>query len=121
MSPRRRMACMTKFVAAFIPCLAASVLAEEGPAARRPPAATPMIEPARIEKLSGVWIEGPGYDISYGGTYDGCARRCLATARCLMLEYYRPEKKCNLYSAIRSRIKGGSSDVGIRTTSRPAG
>ncbi len=69
---------------------------------------------ALIEPLNGVWIEGPGYDITYGRPYEVCAQRCLATQKCVMIEYYRPEKKCNLYDAIRPRKTGGSSVVGIR-------
>jgi PAN domain len=68
----------------------------------------------KIERLDGVWIEGPGYEITYGGNYDGCAARCLAAPKCAMIEYYRPEKKCNLYDAVRPRKTGGSSNVGIR-------
>jgi hypothetical protein len=68
----------------------------------------------KIERLDGVWIEGPGYDITYGGNYEACAQRCLATEKCLMIEYYRPEKKCNMYDAVRPRKTGGSSNVGIR-------
>ncbi len=76
--------------------------------------AAPAKPMASIEKLAGVWIEGPGYDIRYGGTYDDCAQRCLGTPQCAMIEYYRPERKCNLYTAVRPRKSGGSSDVGIR-------
>ena len=68
----------------------------------------------KIERLAGVWIEGPGFDVTYGGTYDGCAQKCLAHEKCVMIEYYRPEKKCNLYDAVRPRKTGGSSDVGLR-------
>ncbi len=67
-----------------------------------------------MERVRGVWVEGPGFDIKYGIDYDGCARRCLQTKSCVMIEYYRPEKKCNMYDAPRPRIKGGSSDVAIR-------
>ena len=67
-----------------------------------------------LEKLTGVWVEGPGFDVSYGKTYDSCAERCLANLRCVMIEYYRPQKKCNIYDAMRPRIKGGDSFVGIR-------
>lgn len=73
-----------------------------------------------IEPLSGVWIEGPGFDITYGGTYDSCAKRCLANAKCAMIEFYRPEKKCNLYSELRPRKTGGSSEVGLRRPNQGA-
>jgi hypothetical protein len=77
-----------------------------------PPAAGPA--PVRIVKFSGVWIEGPGAVVTYGGAYADCAARCVADTGCQMLEYYRPEKKCNLYREMRPRLKGGSSDVGIK-------
>lgn len=67
-----------------------------------------------IEKLSGVWVEGPGYDVTYGSPYDTCAARCAASPKCVMIEYYRPEKKCNLYSNMRPRKAGGASFVGIK-------
>lgn len=62
----------------------------------------------------GVWVEGPGYDITYGGDYETCARRCLADPRCRMIEFYRPEKKCNHYDSQRPRLKGGDSNVAVR-------
>ena len=67
-----------------------------------------------IERLAGVWIDGPGFDITYGKDYDACASRCLANERCVMIEYYRPERKCNLYDTVRPRKPGGSSIVGVR-------
>ena len=70
--------------------------------------------PATMEKLAGVWVEGPGFAITYGKDYTECAQRCLSNAKCVMIEYYRPEKKCNLYDAQRPTKTGGSSDVGIR-------
>jgi hypothetical protein len=72
------------------------------------------VKAASIHKRPGVWVEGPGYEITYGANYDTCAKRCLASAKCVMLEYYRPEKKCNHYDQLRPRKTGGASDVGIR-------
>jgi PAN domain len=76
------------------------------------PASAPAL--ATIEKLSGVWVEGPGFEITYGKDYQNCTQRCLSNPKCVMIEYYRPEKKCNLYDTMRPRKTGGSSDVGIR-------
>ena len=84
--------------------LALAPVSAQAPAGKRP----------AMEKLEGVWVEGPGYDITYGKTYEACAERCLANDRCRMIEFYRPERKCNLYAEIRPRKKGGSSDVGVR-------
>jgi PAN-like domain len=72
-----------------------------------------------IEKTTGMWVEGPGFDIKYGGTYDECAQRCLATSSCVMIEYYRPEKKCNMYNTIRPLKTGGSSIVGTKKPAKP--
>lgn len=80
------------------------------------PTASAAIEKqvAKITPVTGVWVEGPGFEVTYGGNYDGCAQRCLGNKSCLMIEYYRPERKCNLYDTIRPRKVGGSSIVGIR-------
>lgn len=80
-----------------------------------PPAASVPAPGGVMQKLGGnVWVEGPGFDITYGKDYDACAARCVNHARCVMIEYYRPEKKCNLYDAVRPRKQGGSSIVSIR-------
>ena len=74
-----------------------------------------------METISGVWVEGRGYDVTYGGTYEGCAQRCMKTEKCVMVEFYRPEKKCNLYDTLRPRKSGGASNVGIRRSPVRAG
>ena len=81
--------------------------------AQQPPTTTPGATLA-MTRLPGVWVEGPGYDIKYGATYDTCAARCLAASKCVMIEYYRPEKKCNMYDARRTAKAGGSSDVAVK-------
>ena len=92
--------------------LSVPALAQAPAISTKPAAATTA--GGTMERLQGVWIEGPGFDIKYGIAYDACARRCLETKSCVMIEYYRPEKKCNMYDTERPRIKGGSSDVAIR-------
>ena len=87
--------------------LAAAMIA---PAAAQAPAKAR----ASLEQRAGVWVEGPGYDVTYGGTYETCAARCLGASQCVMIEFYRPERKCNLYSSMRPLKKGGSSLVGLR-------
>ena len=64
--------------------------------------------------LRGVWIEGPGYEVRYGIRYDACAKRCLEQPKCVMLEYYRPKNKCNLYDGVRGTQPGGASDVAVK-------
>lgn len=79
----------------------------------------PLPAGAALQRLDGVWIEGPGYEITYGGDYEGCSRLCLRTERCRMIEYYKPERKCNLYDSVRPRRQGGASIVGIRQATTP--
>jgi PAN domain len=104
---------------------ASSAAAQQQPAAPKaanpppstsPPANAPAAAKAAptMERFTGVWVEGGGYNITYGGAYDACAAKCLATTKCVMIEYYRPEKKCNMYDAERPRLKGGASDVALK-------
>jgi PAN domain len=75
---------------------------------------------ATIEKTTGMWVEGPGFDIKYGGTYDQCAARCITETTCVMIEYYRPEKKCNMYNSVRPLKTGGDSIVGTKKSPKLA-
>ncbi len=77
--------------------------------------ARPSSKGGQMERLNGnLWIEGPGFEVTYGLTYERCATKCIDNQKCVMIEFYRPEKKCNLYSQKRPTKKGGSSDVAIR-------
>jgi hypothetical protein len=91
--------------------------ADTAPAPAAPataPPAAPSQAVGKMERLKGVWVEGGGYVIKYGENYDACAKRCLGDPACLMIEYYRPEKKCNLYKEVRPLLKGGDADVAVR-------
>jgi hypothetical protein len=99
----------------------AAAPAAPAPAATAKPGKTALGGPAaataagtQMKRLDGVWVEGPGFKITYGGGYEACTKLCLGTAKCVMVEYYRPERKCNLYDRERPRLKGGSSVVGLR-------
>lgn len=105
----RRNQCLLAIVSALTLTLAGSITARAQPAT-----ANAATAPAGLKQHSGVWVEGPGFDIKYGGDYATCAARCLANQKCVMIEYYRPEKKCNQYDAPRKLLQGGSSIVGTR-------
>jgi hypothetical protein len=107
------------FLATLVAAALAGVSTGTGAQTAAPQVTQPISKGARILKIAGVWVEGPGATITYGGTYTACANQCLANPSCLMLEYYRPEKKCNLYREVRPRLKGGSSDVGLRQLDVP--
>ncbi len=80
------------------------------PAAVSPPPRSAFIE----RRPYGEWVEGDGYEVWTGSNYSDCEQRCLADSRCAMMEFHRPERKCNLYRERRAIKSGGSSDVGIR-------
>jgi hypothetical protein len=106
---------LKSFSPAAAAVLALSATLASGAGAQQPPGNLGAAQTGTtIEKVTGVWVEGPGFDVTYGGTADGCSQRCLGNTKCVMIEYYRPEKKCNLYSEMRPRKSGGSSIVGIR-------
>ena len=95
--------------------LASSAIAQSLP---EPVAAKPV---ERIERLSGHYVEGPGYvtyfhqqTAGYAGTYPECERNCLADARCRMIEFYKPLRKCHLYDHTRHSGKAPSADVGLK-------
>ena len=95
--------------AMLLTSIAATSAQEKSTAPAQPAAAS-----ATIEKFAGVWVEGPGFDIKYGASYEVCAERCRSLPRCVMIEYYRPQKKCNMYDKERPRLSGGSSIVGMK-------
>ena len=112
MMSRLALPCAVALAAAVLPAtMALAQMAAQVPAQV---AAQPT-----IEKTTGMWVEGPGFDIKYGGTYEQCAARCIATSACVMIEYYRPEKKCNMYDAVRPLKTGGSSFVGTKKSAKP--
>lgn len=103
-----------------ITALAAIMLSAASALAQTPaPTPVPVPAPSMMEKTTGMWVEGPGFDIKYGGTYEQCVERCLSTSSCVMIEYYRPEKKCNMYNTVRPLKTGGSSIVGTKKLAKP--
>lgn len=74
---------------------------------------------ATIEYHENTYVAGEGYDTLRGITYGNCASQCLADNSCAMIEFYRPENKCNLFR--HSRTAGWSRDavVGIKRAAAP--
>jgi hypothetical protein len=119
--PRNRSGHLTGPASALVAIALAAVGLAGSTAAQVPDAKGGNPAPAKtsitgtLKRFDGVWVEGPGFDITYGGTYQACSKRCLANAKCVMIEFYRPEKKCNLYDSVRKKLKGGLSVVGVRS------
>lgn len=88
-----------------------SFLLALGVALHGPAAAEPAVF---IEKLASHYVEGPGYVTHWGGTYDQCDRRCVADQRCVMIEFYKPQKKCHLYDHTRFSGRSDAADVGMK-------
>ena len=101
--------------AVVVLCSSKIAVGQTAPAGAAPSVPSALSPPTqRINKQEGVWIEGPGYDITYGASYEACVQRCLDAPTCVQLEYYRPQKKCNMYASTRPILKGGDSFVGLK-------
>jgi hypothetical protein len=89
-----------------------------------PAAPTPAATPATsisMKKLGDHYVEGPGYVTffhqqtkGYGGTYAECEKNCLADARCKMIEFYKPLRKCHLYNHVKWSGKSRDADVALK-------
>lgn len=69
---------------------------------------------ARIEKWADHFVDGDGYDKRVATAYADCESRCLSDARCLMMEFYRPTKMCNLFAKTSTAKAATSADVGMK-------
>ena len=69
---------------------------------------------ARIVKIANRYIEGDGYSTKTAASFAQCEQRCIADQRCLAMEFYRPERKCNLFEAIKNPLASNDADVGIK-------
>ena len=97
--------------------------AEDGPAPGEETATLEMakiksapeeIAKVRMEKHSKAWVDGNGFDVKFGDSYEKCAKRCIEMRACVMLEYYLPKKKCNIYSKQHRIEKDGDGFVAVK-------
>jgi hypothetical protein len=56
-----------------------------------------------IKRQANSFVEGEGYE-----------QRCAADNSCVMLEFYKPDRKCNLYANRRSIGSASTADVGVK-------
>lgn len=110
----RRLCLTTAALAALtLPVLAQSQSTAPAPA---PPAAQVV-----MQKLPAHYVEGAGYVTffhketkGYGGTYAECEKNCLADARCKMIEFYKPLRKCHLYNHVKVSGQSRDADVALK-------
>jgi hypothetical protein len=83
--------------------------------------AAPTATAAVMQKLASHYVEGAGYVTffhnqtkGYGGTYAECEKNCLADARCKMIEFYKPLRKCHLYDHIKWSGKSKDAEVALK-------
>jgi hypothetical protein len=67
-----------------------------------------------IRRHANSFVEGEGYDTTRTGSYSECEQRCAADNSCVMLEFYKPDRKCNLYANRRSIGSASTADVGVK-------
>ena len=63
---------------------------------------------------NGRFVEGEGDINTFFGSKGECAQACLSDSSCKFIEYYRPENKCNLFSATRSSQESKDADIAIK-------
>lgn len=112
-------------LAALAALLALSVAAAAQTPRPAEPASSPTQAQARVgvhmNKLADHYVEGPGYVTffhektrGYGGTYGECEKNCLADARCKMIEFYKPLRKCHLYDHVKWSGKSRDADTALK-------
>ena len=68
-----------------------------------------------FRKLTRHYVEGEGYATTLDSSYDDCSRRCLDDGRCLMFEFYKPKRKCNLFDHTRAKkTSDADAEVAIK-------
>lgn len=71
--------------------------------------------PKRMERLSGQWVKGDGnLLVETMGSATQCEQACLSESSCKVSEYFRPERKCSLFSYMPQISPGGKADVAIK-------
>ena len=74
-----------------------------------------------IEKIENKRISGTAYRRFNRLTYEQCANRCLADAKCLSLEFYHGGRRvvsrstqCRLFSIVGDPIDNQNADIGLK-------
>ena len=62
-----------------------------------------------------AYFASEGYATALDSSYDDCSRRCLDDGRCLMFEFYKPKRKCNLFDHTRAKkTSDADAEVAIK-------
>ncbi len=89
-------------------------------AQRREPRAQATIEKATIERVANKRISGTSYRRYNRLSYEQCAARCLADAKCQSLEFdhgahsLTHATKCRLFSIVGDPIDNDNADIGLK-------
>lgn len=104
-----------------VPAFCQQPAAPMAPTAAAAPTVAPAGAGAVMKKLADHYVEGAGYVTffhqktkGYGGTYAECETSCLADARCTMIEFYKPLRKCHLYNHVKWSGKSRDADVALK-------
>jgi hypothetical protein len=121
-----RLIALSAYVAVFSASAALALTPGAPPvkAVTGPAATAATAQPATgvsMKKLANHYVEGPGYVTffhqqtkGYGGTYGECEKNCLADARCKMIEFYKPLRKCHLYDHVKWSGKSRDADTALK-------
>jgi PAN domain len=67
-----------------------------------------------IRPVPNTFVDGDGYAVVKPSTLSDCERRCVADQQCLMFEFYKPDRKCNLFDHVRAAGPSAEAEVGIK-------
>ena len=94
---------------------AAKIAAYNQGAAAQPSYQASSAKKVWMKKSTNRFVEENGDITSWAGTtYAACEKRCIETDRCIFLEFYRPEKKCGLFSFKPKQKSGKKADVAVK-------
>jgi PAN domain len=64
-----------------------------------------------MRRLADSYVIGEGYETHRRASADLCQTLCVGDTTCAMSEFYKPERKCNLYSHRNTRAASGNSAI----------
>ena len=90
-----------------------AALAIPKPAPVSPPASASR-SGATLILYANRYVDGEGYETTLNSSYDQCAERCVADSRCRMIEFYGPDRKCNLFNHSKMAGESKVASVGMK-------
>ena len=69
-----------------------------------------------MERQANTYVKGEGYDTLYGYSLAACEAQCRSDTGCAMVEFYKPDNKCNLFRHTKTAGASREAMVSIKRT-----